>query len=208
MDEVKLRACILDSPVTSRSTARKFNTNLQSGNQDGIGGFQISGTAGAENIKPERQREIEFGMDATALDSRANLELTVFEKKITDLLLNRTLASSTGFGSERFNGGVMRTRGLEISAGIVPIRTTNTTWNTRFNYARNRSLIMSLPVPSFQIGGSFQRGSNIIQEGHSPTELFGNDTMPGASAGNIQIVVEARRSAIRRRGTRWACRTS
>jgi hypothetical protein len=44
-------------------------------------------------------------------------------------------------------------------------------------------------VASFQVGGSFQRGSNIIQVGHSPTELFGNDTMPGAAAGNIQITV-------------------
>ena len=167
---------------------QKF-TNLQSGNQDGIGGFQISGTAGAANIKPERQREIEVGLDGTMLDSRVNLDLTWFEKRITDLLLNRSLAASTGFGSERFNGGVMRTRGIEASVGLVPIRNGALTWNTRLNFARNRSLIMSLPVPSFQVGGSFQRGSNIIQEGHSPTELWGNDTLPGASKGNIQITV-------------------
>jgi TonB-linked SusC/RagA family outer membrane protein len=169
---------------------QKF-TNLQSSNQDGFGGFQISGTAGASNLKPERQREIELGVDATALDSRTNLELTVFEKNITDLLLNRTLQPSSGYGSELFNGGVLRTRGIEASVGIVPIRTNTLTWNTRFNYAMNQSLIMRLPVPSFQIGGSFQRGSNIIQVGHSPTEFYGNDTLPGGSPTNITIIVRS-----------------
>ena len=153
-------------------------------------GSRSPGAAGAANIKPERQREIEFGIDATALDSRANLELTVFEKRITDLLLNRTLPSSSGYSSERFNGGVLRTRGLEACAGHRAYSQRTTSRGTRGStFARNRSLIMELPVPSFQVGGSFQRGSNIIQEGHSPTELFGNDTMPGASAGTIQIVV-------------------
>jgi TonB-linked SusC/RagA family outer membrane protein len=169
---------------------QKF-TNLVSSNQDGLGGFQLSATAGASDLKPERQREIELGVDATAFSSRANLELTVFEKNITDLLLNRTLPPSSGFGSERFNGGVLRTRGIEASLGIVPVRTSTLTWNTRFNYAMNQSLIMSLPVPAFQLGGSYQRGSSIIQVGHSPTEFYGNDTLPGGSPTNITIIVRS-----------------
>jgi hypothetical protein len=73
----------------------------------------------------------------------------------------------------------------------VPIRTNTLTWNTRFNYAMNQSIILSLPVPSFTIGGSFQRGSNIIQVGHSPTEFFGNDTLPGGSPTSITIIVRS-----------------
>jgi TonB-linked SusC/RagA family outer membrane protein len=187
VEEAKLRVAYGQSG-NQPLYGQKF-TNLQSSNQDGIGGFQIAGTAGAADIKPERQREIEVGFDGTLLDSRVNLDLTWFEKRITDLLLNRSLAASTGYSSERFNGGVMRTRGTEAAIGLVPIRNQVVTWNARLTWAQNRSLIMSLPVPSFQIGGSFQRGSNIIQEGHSPTELWGNDTLPGASKGTIQIAV-------------------
>ena len=187
IEELKFRAALGESG-NQPLYGQKF-TALNAGNQDGFGGLQISGAAGAPDLKPERQREIELGMDATGLGSRGNVELTWFEKRITDLLLNRTLPSSSGYSSERFNGGVLRTRGLEAALGIVPVRTGTLTWDTRFTFARNRSQIMELPVPSFQVGGSFQRGSNIIQLGHSPTELFGNDTMPGASAGTIQIVV-------------------
>lgn len=187
IEEFKLRAALGESG-NQPLYGQKF-TALNAGNQDGFGGFQISGAAGAADLKPERQREIELGLDATGLGSRTNLELTWFEKRITDLLLNRTLPSSSGYSSERFNGGVLRTRGLEAALGLTPIRNNFITWDTRFTFARNRSEIMELPVPSFQIGGSFQRGSNIIQVGHSPTELFGNDTLPGASAGNIQITV-------------------
>jgi TonB-linked SusC/RagA family outer membrane protein len=187
VEELKLRAALGESG-NQPLYGQKF-TALNAGNQDGFGGFQISGAAGASDLKPERQREIEVGVDATGLASRANLELTWFEKRITDLLLNRTLPSSSGYSSERFNGGVLRTRGLEAALDLVPVRLRSLTWDTRFTFARNRSQIMELPVASFQVGGSFQRGSNIIQVGHSPTELFGNDTMPGAAAGNIQITV-------------------
>ena len=56
-------------------------------------------------------------------NSRANLEVTVYEKRITDLLLDRSMAPSTGFSTERFNGGVMRTRGVEVSLNLIALQT-------------------------------------------------------------------------------------
>lgn len=187
VNELKLRAAVGQSG-NQPLYGQKF-TELRASIQDGRGGFLISGAAGAADIRPERQREIELGVDATLFHSRSNVELTVFEKRISDLLLNRTLPSSSGFTSETFNGGVLRTRGVEVSLGLVPVRSNALTWNTHFNLALTRSVIVSLPVPSFTVGGTNQRGVNIIQEGGSPTELFGNDTLPGAFNGPVKIVL-------------------
>jgi len=39
------------------------------------------------------------------LGSRANVEFTVYDKHISDLLLTRALAPTNGFTTEVFNGG-------------------------------------------------------------------------------------------------------
>ena len=68
---------------------------------------------------PERQREIEAGFDATLLGGRATLEVTGYQKRITDLLLAQSLAQSTGFSSTILNGGVMRTTALSTMSVVI-----------------------------------------------------------------------------------------
>ena len=43
----------------------------------------------AENIEPERQKEIEAGLDAVMFGERVSFEITGFQKNITNLLLER-----------------------------------------------------------------------------------------------------------------------
>jgi hypothetical protein len=154
---------------------QKF-TNLNSANIGGIGGFTIGATAGAKDLRPERQREIETGLDLALFGNRATAEFTGYEKRISDLLLDRTLPPSTGFGSERFNGGVMRVRGFESVFSVAPISYRGVSWNGRLNFALNRSTIMELPVPPF-LFSTPQVGAVRIEKGKSATQLIGNDTV-------------------------------
>jgi hypothetical protein len=50
------------------------------------------------------------------------------------------------------------------------------TWNTRVNFAFNRSEITELPVPPF-LQGTPQVGAVRIEKGKSATQLIGNDTV-------------------------------
>jgi hypothetical protein len=104
----------------------------------------------------------------------------VFDKQITDLRLNHNLAPTQGYNTEVINGGVLRTRGLEASLNLVGVQSQAVEWSTRFNFAMNRSKVISLPVPGFLVG-ALQTGAFKIQEGGSPTELWGNDTLPGST---------------------------
>src|SRR6185503_14673454 len=133
--------------------------------------------SGDVNLTPERQREVEGGIDATLVGGRATLELTGYEKKITNLLLNRSLARSTGFGTQIFNGGVMRTRGLEAAVGVVPLQGRSLTWSTRANMFFSRCKIIQLPVPTF----------GNIEEGKSCTQVRGRDTL--ANGTSVQQVI-------------------
>src|SRR5690606_18608655 len=120
IDELKLRAAFGQSG-NQPLFGQKF-TRLNTGTIAGVGGFTLRDDAGAPRIVPERQREIEAGIDAAMFGGRANLELTAYEKQITDLLLNRTLPPTSGFGTEFFNGGVLRVRGFEAVATVAPLQ--------------------------------------------------------------------------------------
>jgi len=93
------------------------------------------------------------------------------------LLIQRTLAPTSGFSSEVYNGASMRVRGFEAVLNAFPVQNTRgVTWNTRVNFAMNRAVITKLPVAPF-LFSTAQVGAIQIKEGQSATQLVGNDTV-------------------------------
>ncbi len=175
VDELKLRAGYGETG-NQPLYGQKF-TGLDFSNIGGLGAFRVGATRAADDIRPERQREVEGGLDAALLGNRATLELTAFQRNISDLLITRTLAPSTGYSAEVSNGADMRVRGLEVGFGGFPVQSERYGWNSRLNYGMNRSLITSLPVPAFLLGAP-QVGGVRIEQGKSATQVIGNDTLP------------------------------
>ncbi|MEW5918047.1 MAG: TonB-dependent receptor, partial [Gemmatimonadota bacterium] len=66
------------------------------------------GALGNDHIKPERTREVEGGVDVTALRNRLSLSVTYYDKRTSDALVSRALPGSLGAGSARMeNVGVV-----------------------------------------------------------------------------------------------------
>ncbi len=150
----------------------------------GIPGLVPAATIGDSTIKPERQTEIEGGIDATLASGRASFEVTVYQKSVSDLLLLRTLAGVTGFQSQFFNGGKLRDRGIEVSVGWVLIQRPELTWLVRSTFFSNSSRIIELPVPAFAFG-SFggTTGNFFIEQGQSATQIIG--AVPGVGTRKV-----------------------
>jgi TonB-linked SusC/RagA family outer membrane protein len=159
---------------------QKFTALNVTGNLQGFPGQRLreTGFLGNPDIRPERQREIEAGIDAIAFDGRGVLELSFYRKSISDLLLQRTAASSSGYQFEFINGGVLRNLGVEAMLQISPVRTGSIEWLTRTIFSMNRSKILELPVPAFETGG-FGTGLGVfkIEKGQSATQIVGNRGM-------------------------------
>ena len=183
LDDLKLRAAYGETG-NQPLYGQKFTTLDATQSIAGNGGVVIQGVAGSADIKPERQRELEAGFDATLLDGRAQLEATVYEKRITDMLLQRTLAGSTGFLTQIFNGGELRNRGLELALSATPLDRADLQWTTRTTFYTNKATIESLPVPSFITGafGSTALGVFQVQEGRSATQIVGRNGRDAANA--------------------------
>src|SRR6266566_4706322 len=183
MQELKIRAAY-GQTGNQPLFGQKFTPLSAIENIAGLPGLVVPvlGTVGSTNLHPERQREVEAGVDATFGGGRAALELTGFRKDISDLLLQRTLAPSSGFGFEVFNGGKLRTTGAEVGVNLVPIQTAQTEWIFRTSFASTRSKITSLPVPTFRgLGFGTALGSFQFEEGASATQIVGNDSLPDGS---------------------------
>ncbi|MBK8061558.1 MAG: SusC/RagA family TonB-linked outer membrane protein [Gemmatimonadetes bacterium] len=175
VDELKFRVAYGETG-NQPLYGQKF-TGLASSNIGGLGAFRIGTGLGSSAIRPERQRELEAGIDATLFSNRGTLEITGFQRNISDLLITRTLPPTSGYSSEISNGAEMKVWGAEVAASLIPIQRGSFSWNTRVNWGMNRSEITKLPVPAFLLG-TFQVGAVRIEQGKSATQLIGNDTLP------------------------------
>ena len=145
-------------------------------NVNGSPAVGVTGISGDVNIHPERAREIELGADLLLLGGQAIVELNLYQRTITDLLLQRAVAPSTGFTTQFFNGGVLRNRGIELSLEGTPLQRGDLKLQSQLSFARNVSLITSLPVPAYNyldFGPSY--GVHRIEQGQSATQIVGND---------------------------------
>ncbi|MBK8249801.1 MAG: SusC/RagA family TonB-linked outer membrane protein [Gemmatimonadetes bacterium] len=175
IDELKFRAAYGETG-NQPLYGQKF-TGLDLSNISGSGAFRIGTTLASPDLRPERQREVEVGIDAALFNNRGTLDFTVFQRNISDLLITRTLPPTSGYSSEISNGAEMKVWGAEATASLFPIQNQTFSWNTRLNFGMNRSEITNLPVPAFLLG-TFQVGAVKVEEGKSATQLFGNDTLP------------------------------
>ncbi|PWS27783.1 SusC/RagA family TonB-linked outer membrane protein [Pedobacter yonginense] len=128
----------------------------ESGNLTGIGAYDrinaystqsflgraslfSSATLANENVKPERQRELELGTDLSFFKNRLSLQFNWYNKKVSDLLIASVTAPSTGFSSFLDNIGSLRNKGIELVVGGTPLKAKDFSWNTTVVFNRNRN---------------------------------------------------------------------
>jgi TonB-dependent starch-binding outer membrane protein SusC len=166
---------------------QKFTALTATNNIDGNAGFVLGINKGDPNIEPERQREIEIGSDLVTRDQRFVAELTLYQRNISNLLLQRALPTSTGFTNEFFNGGAMRNRGIDAALQVRPLGEQKIDWTTRAILTFNRSQVTDLPpgIDKYDItavGFGTGLGAYRIEEGKSATQIVGSIDADGTVA--------------------------
>jgi outer membrane receptor protein involved in Fe transport len=178
-DNLKLRAAY-GQAGNFPAYGSKF-TSLVVSNIAGLPGSVVSTQQGEPSIKPERQTEMEAGIDFSILKGRLGMELTFYNKKVFDFLLQDRISASSGFTTKWVNAGDLRNRGIEIGLNAMPVSSKDLKWNTSVNFWLNRSKVTRLTTGPVQLGslagvllGTFQ-----IEEGKSATQIIGLTDEPG-----------------------------
>ena len=131
-----------------------------------------SATLANPNVAPERMTEFEYGFDIAAWNNRINFGATFYQQNIEDLVVNRVLAASEGGTGIVNNVGEMENKGMELSLNVIPIRTTNLSWDLTFIYNRNRNKITELGSPTVAISNVAGAPSFLI-EGMPASVFYG-----------------------------------
>jgi TonB-linked SusC/RagA family outer membrane protein len=137
----------------------------ESGNLTGIGPYERFNTytAGAflgrtylgsssvranDNLVPERQKELELGLDFAMLNNRIQLAFNWYNKEVVDLIVpNLTTAPSIGFSSERKNVGTLTNKGFEVLLTGIPIKTNDFSWEITGLFNKNKNKVGNISSP-------------------------------------------------------------
>ncbi|HXF96710.1 MAG TPA: SusC/RagA family TonB-linked outer membrane protein [Gemmatimonadales bacterium] len=100
---------------------------------------------GNPDLGPERGREWELGFEASAFGDRVGVELTYYNKRVTDAILERQIAPSVGIpGTQFFNAGKVANRGLELQVRGRPYEGQRVNVDLTFNLSTNSNEILEL----------------------------------------------------------------
>ncbi len=178
------------------------STILGSSIVDGSAGVAVPSLLGNTSVGPERQKELEFGVDLE-ISKRYSLDVTYYIKSVSDLLLEADVPASSGFSSQVTNAAALQNKGIEIGLNLGLVNTEDFTFGSRISFWKNNSEVTQLDVPAFTDGGFADfLGNFLIKEGFSPTTIIGvgpDPTVvlnPGVDTEGNEIFVDADENGI------------
>ena len=104
-------------------------------------GYTVANAWNNPDLKPEFTTEYEVGTELRFLKNRIGLELTYFENKNTDGIINLRVSPASGAVVSIENTGKTSSKGIEAGLKVTPIKTKDFNWEVNFNFSRIRSLV-------------------------------------------------------------------
>jgi len=92
----------------------------------------------------EKTTQYNLGVDFQLLDRRLSGTIDVYQSRTTDLIMQRSIPSVTGYTTTFANIGETANRGIDISLTTVNIRKQNFNWSTTLNASWQKDEIVSL----------------------------------------------------------------
>jgi TonB-dependent starch-binding outer membrane protein SusC len=125
--------------------ARRF-FNAVAGKKDFVSTTGVSfGGLGNPNLKPERSREFEGGVDAGLFKDRVSVELTYYNKLTKDALVERNVPPSLGASAFQFvNLSRIRNQGFELAITTRLIDKPSVAWDLTLSGSTTKNKVLSL----------------------------------------------------------------
>lgn len=135
------------------------------------------------DIKPERTRGWEVGVESHFWGNKINLNVSLYKTSTFNQLFRPTLPETSGYSSIYINGGQIDNKGIEVSLKLnQPLGPVD--WNSSFTYSLNRNKVVKLLKETHLAGGltvaqdhldlvNLGNVKTMITEGGSMGDLYG-----------------------------------
>ena len=111
---------------------------------------QIINTKPPTDLKPERTKSYEVGLDAWFFKNRVKLSATYYYAGTEDQIIQAPVSKPSGYRDALLNAGLIVNQGLEATLNIIPVQNDNFKYETYFNFSRNVSEIKEL-APNVEV---------------------------------------------------------
>ena len=180
MNNLKLRASygvIGNQDISPYETlAMMSQTTTYYGTDNGITGYWAS-EVGAPDLKWEKTKQVDVGLDFGFLNNRIDVNLDWYYKRTSDALLMTSLADYLGGSSYYVNAGEVSNTGIDIAVNANIIQTKDWNWTTSINGSWNRNRVekMTAQQPRLYSGSmqSIVENASVIMEGEPIGSLYG-----------------------------------
>ncbi|RRB03833.1 TonB-dependent receptor [Larkinella rosea] len=159
--------------VTGNSEITAYQALAGMGNYSVIfGGTRAIGIGTGRLANPdlrwEKTHQIDAGLELGLLQNRISVEVDVYRKLTTDMLLSAPVPYSSGYETVSKNVGSMENRGIELAVNSVNVNANGFSWSTTFNVSFNKNKVIALTG-----GSDIFVGSTVVREGEPVGSFFG-----------------------------------
>ncbi len=155
----------------------------------GNGFVSRSNTKSISDLKPEKTRSLEVGLDWKFFNNRLGIDATFYKNNTINQLVSIGLPLASGFQFQYINVGDIENKGFEAMITAIPVLGNNFRWNTNFNFGLNRNKVISLKegISQTTISPSTNFGQLIIKPGGSYGDIYGYSWQQDPSTGKYLI---------------------
>jgi len=107
------------------------------------------------DLSPQFTGSIELGAELKFFMNRVSFDITYYDQKTTNQIINIPVSAASGYTAKTINAGEIRNRGIEISLGANAVKTqSGFNWNVNFNFAKNNNEVVELAtgVERYELG--------------------------------------------------------
>lgn len=110
----------------------------------GVNSFISNGLLGNTDLVAEKTTTTELGGDFQFLDGKIGLDVTYFDARTTDAILNVTLPSASGFQQRAINSAEISNKGIEAALTASVVNNGAFSYEVGLNFTRIRNKVESL----------------------------------------------------------------
>jgi hypothetical protein len=123
--------------------AAPYNLSRQAIVEKG-GVIKLSPVMPNPDLKPERTKSTELGLGLRILADRIRFDATLYQTNSYDQLFGNPVPAASGAATIYQNGADIQNRGMELTAGIVPVNAGSFTWDISVNWSKNTSKVLEI----------------------------------------------------------------
>ena len=160
-----------DAPVYSLNS-----TYVQDANWGTRGVFNNPTTLMNANLKPEKTRSLEAGIEAKFLNDRFGFDLSLYKTNSVNQIMPVNISPASGYYRRYVNSGEIENKGIELALNATVIKTSDFSWDFHINWFKNVNKVLSLyeGVDNILLNSAWSLSTNIVK-GMSYGQFRGTD---------------------------------